>query len=402
MKIRKSVKKAMEQLHIKELRKNQVKPINAILDGHDTMVIGPTSYGKSLIYQIPAVISKDTLTIVIEPLLALNHDQVWKLQNHDISADYLDSTLSPWDEEDVWNDLYNGEIQILYLAPEQLKKDTLSAIEEDIKIGMIVIDECHCVTAWGYTFRESYLKIGKYIDKLKHRPVVVALSATAQPEDRPKIMQVLSMRDVKTFEMSLYRSNLHFMKRMTPSRKEKLEELKRCLKNYRIHKTIVFCNTINHTEAVARELRRTYKYGVIVYHGQKKDQEEEMMSLGRHIIVATSALSMGVDIQNVDLVIHYDMPMSLADYYQMAGRAGREGQEARSILLYDPADYRTNAALLKDVKGKAVKKTMLARLDEMKEFCEDEEHCMVQRLLQSLGDPYDHKCRYCTNCQKER
>lgn len=402
MKIRPSVKKAIEQLHIEKLRKNQLKVINAILDGNDTMVIAPVSYGKSLLYQIPAVIQKDSMTIVIEPLLALIHDQVKKLQELGISAAYLDSTQSNHEREEIIDNLHNGKIQILYLAPERLETDILSWIEQHNQIGMVVVDECHCVATWGYTFRESYLKIGEYIDQLKQHPVVVALSATALPGDRPKIMELLSMRDAKTFEMSLYRSNLRFMKRMTLSRKEKLKELKYCLKKYRKNTAIVFCSTIEHTEKVAEVLKEKYPDDVMIYHSREKRQEKEMLSGKKHIIVATSALSMGVDVRNVDLVIHYNMPMSLADYYQMAGRAGRDGQGARSILLYDPADYRTNAAMLHDIESEKVKRTMQARLDEMKEFCEDEKHCMVKSLLRALGDTYDHKCRYCTNCQKER
>ena len=400
MKLKPCVKEAMEQLHIERLKKNQIKPINAILDGRDTMVIAPTSYGKSLLYLIPAVIQTDAVSVVIEPLLALIHDQVQKLQALGISATYLDSTQSKSEREDIMAALHDGAVQIFYLAPERLETGILSEIEENNKIGMIVVDECHCVVSWGQTFRESYLTIGESIDRLEERPVVVALSATALPEDRPEIMELLSMREVKTFEMSMYRSNLSFMKRMTPSRKEQFNELKRCLKKYRKHTAIVFCSTKQYAESVAGELRKKYPNEVIVYHSREKSQEKAMLSGEKHIIVATSALSMGVDVRNVDLVIHYNMPMSLADYYQMAGRAGRDWQGARSILLYNPDDYSTNRAMLHDIEDKDVKKTMYARLDEMKEFCEDKKHCMVKSLLQALGDSYDHKCRYCTNCQR--
>lgn len=402
MKLRPTVKEAMMQLRIDKLKRNQIKPINSILDQRDTLVIAPTSYGKSLLYQIPAVIDRDSLTIVVEPLLALIHDQVQKLQSFGISAVYLDSTQSQSEQEGVIEDLRDGEVQILYLAPERLETGILSQAEKNNKIGMIVVDECHCVLSWGYTFREAYLTIGEYIDQLKEHPVVVALSATALPEDRPEIMELLSMKNVKTFEMSLYRSNLRFMKRITLSRKEHLHELKRCLKKYRKHTVIVFCSTIRHAEGVAKELKKVYPDDVMVYHSREKSQEKQMLSGKKRVIVATSALSMGVDVRNVDLVVHYNMPMSLADYYQMAGRAGREGQDARSILLYNPEDYYTNRAMLRDIEDKSVRKTMLARLDEMKEFCEDEEDCMVKSLLQALGDSHDHKCRYCTNCQKEK
>lgn len=256
MKIRPSVKKAMERLHIKEPKKNQLKIINSVLDRHDTMVIAPTSYGKSLLYQIPAVIQKDSMTIVVEPLLALIHDQVQKLQKLGIPAAYLDSTQSKRERKEVIDSLRNGKVQILYLAPERLEMGILSLIEKNNQIGIVAVDESHCIISCGQTFRESYLKIGKYIDQLKQRPVIVALSATAIPEDRPKIIELLSMREVKTFEMSLYRSNLRFMKRITTDRKEKLEELKRCLKKYRKHTAIVFCSTIEHTEKVAEEPRK--------------------------------------------------------------------------------------------------------------------------------------------------
>lgn len=402
MKIKKSVREAMECLHINKLRRNQIKPINSVLDGHDTMAIAPTSYGKSLLYQIPAVIQKKKLTVVIEPLLALIHDQVKKLQALGITAAYLDSTQSSSEREQVMDQLDDGKVQILYIAPERLETGILLQIEQRDEIGLLVVDECHCVVSWGYTFRNAYLEIGEWVDSLKKRPVVLALSATAIPEDRPEIMKLLSMKTVKVFEESLYRSNLTFMKRMTPSRKTQRQELKRCMKKYHKHTTIVFCNTRSAVENVAKYLEELYPGEVIAYHSKKKSQEKELLSGEKHIIAATSALAMGVDVRDVDLMVHFNMPLSLADYYQMAGRAGREGQKARSVLLYNPDDYYTNCALISDIEDKEEKKRMQNRLDKMKEFCDDTEHCMVQTMLHALGDLSVGKCRYCTNCQKER
>lgn len=402
MKIRKSVKRAMDLLQIEKLRKNQLKPINAILDGHDTMVIAPTSFGKSLLYLIPALAQGTGITIVIEPLLALIHDQVHKLRKLDISASYLDSTQSKSERRTVIDDLRKCRIKILYVAPERLETGILSLIEMFCKIKMIVVDECHCVTTWGSTFRDAYQSISKCIDTLEHHPVIVALSATAIPEDRPRIMKLLSMRKAKEFKVSLYRSKLSLMKKNVPSGYGHLSALKKCLKKYHRHTTIVFCNTKAAAENVAKELKKTYCSEVMAYHSRCKEQEQDMLSGKKHIIVATSALSMGVDIRDVDLVIHYNMPMSLADYYQMAGRAGREGQHARSILLYDPDDYIENYWLLKQIDDKAARGRALKRLDEMKEFCEDEEQCMVITLLNALGDSHENACRYCTNCQKGR
>lgn len=402
MKLKPSVKEAMKQLNIDRLKQNQIKPINAILDKHDTMVIAPTSYGKSLLYQIPAIIQKKKLTVVIEPLLALIHDQVEKLQRRNISAAYLDSTQTHKEQDIVKEDLRNRKVQLFYIAPERLETGILSQIEKNNEIGMVVVDECHCVATWGNGFREAYLTIGKHIEGLKKRPVVVALSASILPEDCPQIIAFLSMQKVKTFKMSLYRSNLQFMKRTVSSRKEQLHELKRSLRKYHKSRTIVFCATKHIAESVGEVLEKVYPDDVLVYHSRKKGQEQELLSGKKSIIVATSALSMGVDMRDVDLVIHYNMSLSLPDYYQMAGRAGREGQKARSILLYNPDDYGLNRVLLGDIDDRKVKKTMLNRLDAMKEFCEGSKECMVKTVLQALGDTYEHKCRYCTNCQTER
>ena len=402
MKIRKSVKRAMHLLKIEKLRKNQLKPINAILDGHDTMVIAPTSFGKSLIYLIPAIIRQDKLTVVIEPLLALMHDQVQKLRSLGIAAAYLDSTQSKSERSAVMEQLGTRKLRILYIAPERLETGILPQIEDTSPIGMIVVDECHCVVSWGDAFRDAYRSIGEYIDSLKHHPVIVALSATAIPEDRPRIMKLLSMRSVKEFAVSLYRSKLSLMKKNVASGYGHLSGLKKCMKKYHRHTTIVFCNTKAAAENVAKELKKIYRSEVMAYHSGCKEQEQDMLSGKKHIIVATSALSMGVDIRDVDLIIHYNMPMSLADYYQMAGRAGREGQHVRSILLYDSDDYTENYWLLRQIDDKKARDRALKRLDEMKEFCEDEEQCMVITLLNALGDIRNKACRYCTNCQKGR
>ena len=402
MKIRPNIKQAMETLKIEKLRKNQLKPINEILNGHDTMVIAPTSFGKSLLYLIPALIQDTGITIVIEPLLALIHDQVHKLRKLGISASYLDSTQSKSEQSAVIDDLRKCRVKILYVAPERLETGILSWIEEYSQIKIVAVDECHCVVSWGDTFRDAYRSIGEYIDSLKYRPVIVALSATAIPEDRPRIMKLLSMRSVKEFAVSLYRSKLSLMKKNVPSGYGHLSELKKCLKKYHRHTTIVFCNTKAATENIAKELKKIYRSEVMAYHSRCKEQEQDMLSGKKHIIVATSALSMGVDIRDVDLVIHYNMPMSLADYYQMAGRVGREGQHARSILLYDPDDYTENYWLLRQIDDKKASDRALKRLDEMKEFCEDEEQCMAITLLNALGDSRKNACRYCTNCQKGR
>ena len=191
MKIRKEVKAAMELLHVAKLRPNQLKPINRVLDGKDTLLVAATSFGKSLVAQIPAVINHDRLTLIVEPLTALMHEQVEALQGLGIAASYLDSTQSKQERSDVLWQLKDRELTMLYLSPERLDPECFPHEIYANKVGLVVVDECHCVTAWGHTFRGDYLHIGEFIDSLKHRPTVLAMTASAPPEDREEIMGLL-------------------------------------------------------------------------------------------------------------------------------------------------------------------------------------------------------------------
>lgn len=402
MKIRKTVKAAMEQLRVEKLRPNQLKPINRILDGKDTLLIAATSFGKSLVAQIPAVINHDKLTIIIEPLTALMHEQVEVLQALGIAAAYLDSTQNRQTQNAVREMLEKQKLTILYLSPERLNPDFIPHEIYANKVGLVVVDECHCVTTWGHTFREDYLHIGDFIDSLKHRPTVLAMTASAPPEDRKEIMELLSMRNAKCIATSLYRSNLHFMKHSVTSRQEQIKVLKKCVRKFHKHTTIVYCSTKKAVEEVAKRLEKIYPGEVVPYHSENKRGERDMLSGKKHIIVATSALAMGVSIRDVDLVIHYNMPLSIPDYYQMSGRSGREGQKARSILIYNSSDYRSNRAMLEDIDDRNTRRTAMDRLDAMKELCEDREHCMYTMILSALGEEREMRCRYCTNCQKGR
>lgn len=211
------------------------------------------------------------------------------------------------------------------------------------------------------------------------------------------------MRNAKCIVTSLYRSNLHFMKKSVTSLPEQLKVLKKYIKKFHKHTTIVYCSTKKDVEEVAKRLEKIYPCEVVAYHSQNKKGERDMLSGKKHIIVATSALAMGVSIKQVDLVIHYNMPLSIPDYYQMSGRAGREGQKARSILIYNSSDYCSNRGMLQEnMDDPDTQETVLERLDAMKELCEDTQHCMYSMILDALGDKHKTRCRYCTNCQKMR
>ena len=405
MDIKQSIKSAQKQLGIEKLRKHQVEPINSILAGNDTMVIAPTSAGKSAIYQIPALIFPG-LTLVIEPTLSLMYDQFNKLKSHGINASYIDSAMPTYERNRVMKRVAKSKVKILFVTPERLQNQKFLKAIKGIEISMLIVDECHCVTSWGYGFRHDYLKIGKFIDTLDSTPVVVALTATATPDMRAKICKLLSMNQPKVFVNSLHRPNLHFIKRLFVSDEAKLKELKRLLKKHKGGSCIVYCNTKKMTDAVYDKVSKWYPNDVVKCHSDLKGsvrKKNEMLFLNgkRHIMIATSAFGLGVDQSSVDLVIHFNLPLSLIEYYQQAGRAGRAGQKAKCILLYCENDYRVNRTILKESDNKTARKDALRALDEMKEYAESSE-CLTDQILSALGETLDKPCGSCTSCQKAR
>ncbi|MCI8440746.1 MAG: ATP-dependent DNA helicase RecQ [Oscillospiraceae bacterium] len=405
MDIKRSIKQAQNQLGIDKLRKHQVDPINSILDGNDTMVIAPTSAGKSVIYQIPALLFSG-MTLVIEPTLSLLYDQVNKLQSIGIKAASIDSAMPAYERSRILERTAKGKIKLLFVTPERLQKEKFLTAIMSSTISLVVVDECHCVTSWGYGFRSDYLKIGEFIDSLTNRPIVAALTATAAPEERKGICKLLSMQNSNVFVQSLRRKNLHFLKRSFVSDEEKLYDLKSLLKKHKSGSCIVYCNTKKMTDAVYDEVREWYPDDVAKCHsnlgGQsRKANEQQFLSGEKHIMVATSAFGMGIDKEDVDLVIHFNIPLSLVDYYQQAGRAGRAGQSAKCVLLYCEDDYFVNRMICKEISNKSACKVALAALDAMKEYAESDA-CLTRQLLSALGEETTKRCGSCTNCQKAR
>ena len=403
MDIKRDIKYAQKQLGIEKLRKHQVRPINSILAVNDVMVIAPTSAGKSAIYQIPAVLLPG-MTLVIEPTLSLMYDQVNKLKTHENHADRIDSSMPVYERNRIMECAKKGMIKILFVTPERLQKPSFLAAIKDIKLSMIVIDECHCVTSWGYGFRDNYLKIGELIGSLDHKPVVVALTATATPDMRLKICELLSMNHPDVFENSLYRPNLHFLKRKFDSDKTKLKELKRLLTKYRGNFCIIYCTTKNMTDAVYDEVEKWYPDDVVKCHSKingkvRKGNELQFLNGEKHIMIATSAFGLGVDQSDVDLIIHFNLPLSLIDYYQQAGRAGRNGQKAKCILLYCDNDYFVDRLILRKIDDKSARKDAIKALNAMKEYTESSE-CLTSQILSALGEKMDKPCGFCTNCKK--
>lgn len=375
MDMKRVVKNAAQMVGIAKLRKSQVKPINDILEGRDTMVVARPSAGKSAIYQIPALVHGEERTIVIEPLLSLMHDQVRKLREHGVGAARLDSTMKKSEQRECLQKFISGEVQMLFVTPEQFGKEQFLCTMKAVAVYMVVVDECHAVLDWGYSFRDAYLNLGQTIDELEARPIITALTATATEDDMAEIAQCLHMQNPATHRNDLCNPKLVYIKHYAINREEK-----------------------------RKLLDKKYSGQVTMSHAGLKPKarmanESEFLSGKKTIMVATTAFGMGIDLDSVDLVIHFNMPLSLTDYMQQSGRAGRNGQKAHAVLLYSDEDYYTNLAILHD--GHPTLRGM-EQLDMMKEFCDDNEHCMAQLLLEHFGQKMKKSCKHCTVCQKNR
>ena len=406
MSIKKTIRQVADTIGIKgELKKEQVNAIKDGLDGQDLFMIAPTSFGKSAIFQILAIM-EGGLTIVIVPTLSLLHDQVDQLQQRQLSVGALASDCMSYDEFGIQRALKQYGYLILYTTPESLWKLDLS----DIPVSLLVVDECHCVTSWGYGFRAAYLEIGDFLKQLPRRPQVVALTATAPVSDREKIKELLHMKHIKEYEISLYRPKLTFSVYSFVSEEKRQKELKRLLKQYSKSgdgSCIIYCNTRAQTKEIYDLVKKWYPKQVSICHsnlsnGERKRNEQAFMSGERRIMVATSAFGMGVNKSDVRLIIHYNLPLSIIDYYQQVGRAGRDGSRARCILLYRKSDYDLNRWVIEQNQDPAALGYSLRALDEMKEYADDEKGCMVQRMLLALGEKLDKPCGRCTYCQKAR
>ena len=403
---KKTIRQVADTIGIKgELKKEQVNAIKDGLDGQDLFMIAPTSFGKSAIFQILAIM-EGGLTIVIVPTLSLLHDQVDQLQQRQLSVGALASDCMSYDEFGIQRALKQYGYLILYTTPESLWKLDLS----DIPVSLLVVDECHCVTSWGYGFRAAYLEIGDFLEELPRRPQVVALTATAPVSDREKIKELLHMKHIKEYEISLYRPKLTFSVYSFVSEEKRQKELKRLLKQYSKSgdgSCIIYCNTRAKAKEIYDLVKKWYPKQVSICHsnlsnGERKRNEQAFMSGERRIMVATSAFGMGVNKSDVRLIIHYNLPLSIIDYYQQAGRAGRDEGKARCILLYQKSDYDLNRWVIEQNQDPAALGYSLRALDEMKEYADDEKGCMVQRMLLALGEKLDKPCGRCTYCQKAR
>ena len=418
MKLKDNVKEATKQLQIGTLRKHQIQPINCILGGQDTLVIAPTGSGKSAMFQIPALVMHQThhsWTLVIEPTLSLMEDQVQTLNQKDVRASQISSNHPARSNyraltNDGWVSMLDLSAPFLYVTPERLQSQEFQKSIRKNPPGLVVIDEAHCVLDWGYTFRSSYLKIGKWLSTLKKRPVVAAFTATAPESYRAEICSLLGMEQPNIYVSSLERSNLILIQEDCSGMdiKHRLSRLKYQLKKYgKDGRVVIYCATRKYVDMATNYLSKQFQGEVVKCHAYMDPEKREKYELDfihgkKRIMVATTAFGMGVDVPDIRLVIHFNLPLSVIDYYQQIGRAGRDGEKAHCVLLYAEEDRELNIHILhKENYDEAQEKWLLERLDEMVRIATDES-CIMQQVLTALGEKKPNTCRHCTTCQGNR
>ena len=390
-----------------QFREGQAELIDNILAGRDVLGIMPTGSGKSLCFQIPALMLKG-ITLVVSPLISLMKDQVNALVQAGVRAAYLNSSLTPGQQAEVLRRAANQKYQIIYIAPERLVSDAFIQFAEATSIAMVTVDEAHCVSQWGQDFRPNYLKIATFIERLSYRPVISAFTATATQEVRDDIISILKLKDPFTITTGFDRENLSY--RVTKPA-DKFHSLLAVAKSNRDKSGIVYCATRKTVEEVCTKLSES-GYSATRYHAGLSDEErfknqDDFIFDRSKVMVATNAFGMGIDKSNVFYVVHYNMPKSIESYYQEAGRAGRDGEPAECVLLYSGQDVRTNLFLiennqensgdLSEEMREAVRQKDRDRLRSMTFYCSTSD-CLRQYILQYFGEKSQNYCGNCSNC----
>ena len=396
-------------------REGQRPLIDSVLKGRDVLGIMPTGAGKSMCFQIPALMMEG-ITLVISPLISLMKDQVGALNQAGVHAAFLNSSLTMGQYVKALRLAKEGRYKIIYVAPERLETEGFLefALSENVHISFLAVDEAHCVSQWGQDFRPSYLKIMEFLKKLPYRPVVGAYTATATEDVRDDIMDILELQNPYVMTTGFDRENLHFaVKKPVDKYKELVHYLKDREKKFSGSSGIIYCLTRKNVEDICYRLRKE-GFSVTRYHAglsdeERKENQEDFIYDRRQIMVATNAFGMGIDKSDVRFVIHYNMPKNMESYYQEAGRAGRDGEPAECILYYEPMDVRTNRFFIENGEDneeldeftrQLVKERDIERLKQMTFYCFTSE-CLRHYILKYFGENSSGYCGNCLNCMTQ-
>ncbi len=383
-------------------KKGQEELVNGILQGRDVLGVMPTGAGKSLCYQLPAVMS-DGVTLVISPLISLMKDQVDALNQIGIPTVYINSTLSAHDLNQRFREIAERKYKMVYVAPERLDSERFVRLVQELNIPLVAVDEAHCVSQWGHDFRPSYLQIKHLIRRIEPRPVIAAFTATATDKVKHDIVRHLSLRDPLRVTTGYARENLAFSVIKGADKRKFLAEY---IRGQAENCGIVYASTRKEVEDCHRYLTRlgikAGRYHAGLSDDERKHGQERFLYDEIKVMVATNAFGMGIDKSNVRYVIHYNLPKNIESYYQEAGRAGRDGEPGECILLFAPQDIQTHKFLIEQSESDDEHKQIeYANLRDMVDYCHTTD-CLQRYIVRYFGEREGQACGICGNCTDER